>query len=96
MKNTLLLLFTFCTLSSVFAQRGLQTGSTAEVARKYRVSLPVITLPQLATKSWDDRTHTQHIELHIKRDLDDMGSNWPPGGYSSLWALCGGTACWIR
>jgi hypothetical protein len=71
MKNTLLLLFTFCTLSSVFAQRDLQTGSAAKVARKYRVSLPVITLPQLATKSWDDRTHTQHIELHIKRDLDD-------------------------
>ncbi len=71
MKNTLFLIFTFCTLSSVCAQRGLQTGSTADVARKYRVSLPVITLPQLATKSWDDRTHTQHIELHIKRDLDD-------------------------
>lgn len=71
MKNTLLLLFTFCTLSSVFAQRDLQTGSAAKVARKYRVSLPVITLPQLATKSWDDRINTQHIELHIKRDLDD-------------------------
>lgn len=40
-------------------------------ARPYRVSLPAIILPQLVTKSWDDRTHTQHIELHVKYDLDD-------------------------
>ena len=38
---------------------------------KYRVSLPVIILPQLVEKSWDDRMHTQHIEFHIKRNLDD-------------------------
>lgn len=38
---------------------------------KYRVSLPGIILPQLFEKDWNDRTHTQHIELHVKRNLDD-------------------------
>jgi hypothetical protein len=46
-------------------------GTETEAVHKYRLSLPVITLPQLFTTSWDDRTHTQHIELHIKRNLDD-------------------------
>lgn len=31
-------------------------------------------VPQLATKSWDDRIHTQHIEFHLKRDLDDKNT----------------------
>ncbi|TXB68368.1 hypothetical protein [Phaeodactylibacter luteus] len=70
MKNVLILILACCAFSAS-AQAGLQTGRAATVAHKYRVSLPVITLPQLATKSWDDRTHTQHIELHIKRSLDD-------------------------
>jgi hypothetical protein len=70
MKNLLAILLMFCTLSA-FAQRNSQMGTATEVAHKYRVSLPVITLPQLFTKSWDDQTHTQHLELHIKRNLDD-------------------------
>lgn len=67
MKNLFMLVLTFCTLNA-FAQLN-HMGT--EVAHKYRLSLPVITLPQLVTKSWDDRKHTQHIELHVKRNLDD-------------------------
>lgn len=70
MKNLFAILLIFCTLSA-FAQRNSKMGTETEAVHKYRVSLPVITLPQLFTKSWDDRTHTQHIELHIKRNLDD-------------------------
>jgi len=29
----------------------------------------VLILPQLATKYWNDRAHTQHIELHVKCNL---------------------------
>ncbi len=32
--------------------------------------MPLIIVPQLFTKSWDDRTNTQHIELHFKYELD--------------------------
>ena len=70
MKNLLALLFTLCTLQ-VFAQGELKPAGANEAAPQYRVSLPAITLPQLFTKSWDDRTNTQHIELHIKRKLDN-------------------------
>jgi hypothetical protein len=70
MKNLFAILLMFCTLN-VFAQSNSPMGTETKVTHKYRVSLPVITLPQLFTKSWDDRTHTQHIELHIKRNLDD-------------------------
>lgn len=48
-----------------------QVVKETEEAPTYRVSLPVIILPQLVEKSWDDPIHTQHFELHIKRDLDD-------------------------
>lgn len=40
------------------------------INQKYRISMPLIILPQLATKSWNDRTHTQHVEFHVKRNLD--------------------------
>ena len=70
MKNALIIMLTFCTFSA-FAQITPQTAKETKVGDKYRISLPVITLPQLATKSWNDRTHTQHIELHFKRNLDD-------------------------
>lgn len=67
MKKLSILILTFCTLSA-FAQTNQKKG---DVMYKYRVSLPVITLPQLVEKAWDDRIHTQHIELHVKRNLDD-------------------------
>jgi hypothetical protein len=70
MKNLLMIILTLGTFSTL-AQSNQKIGNETEVAHKYRVSLPVIILPQLVTKSWNDRTHTQHIELHVKRVLDD-------------------------
>jgi len=70
MKNLLILTLTFCALST-FAQNNLEKGLESEVMYRYRVSLPVIILPQLVEKSWNDRIHTQHIELHVKRNLDN-------------------------
>jgi len=70
MKNLFALLLTFCTLSAI-AQNKDETGNKTEPAYKYRASIPVIILPQLFMDSWDDTKHTQHLELHIKRNLDD-------------------------
>jgi len=70
MKNSLIVLLTFFALST-FAQSNLKLNGAPEVAHKYRVSIPGIILPQLVNKSWDDRKHTQHIEVHIKRNLDN-------------------------
>ncbi|RMF01249.1 MAG: hypothetical protein D6772_05130 [Bacteroidetes bacterium] len=70
MKELLITVFTICTISA-FAQTNSRTGQLTENAYKYRVSIPMITVPQFFTKSWDDRTNTQHIELHIKRNLDE-------------------------
>ena len=70
MKNLIMLVFTFCTLS-IFAQRNQSLSQETKVADKYRISLPVIILPQLVDKAWDDRKNTRHIELHVKRNLDD-------------------------
>lgn len=47
------------------------TPSDTTLKYKYRLSLPVIILPQLVEKSWNDRMHTQHIEFHLKRNLDN-------------------------
>jgi len=70
MKKLLIVILTMVTLSAL-AQSNQQPSKETEVAHKYRVSLPVIILPQLVEDSWNDRTHTQHIELHVKRNLDD-------------------------
>lgn len=66
----MLFILTFCTLGA-FAQRNQPAGTETGVRHKYRISTPAITLPQLVTKGWNDRTHTQHFELHLKRNLDD-------------------------
>lgn len=70
MKNLFAILLFFCTLSA-FAQINPSADKETEVAHKYRISTPVITLPQLVMDSWDDRKHTQHIEIHVKRNLDN-------------------------
>ena len=70
MRNVLIVLLTFFTFSA-FAQSNQDRSQETEVNHKYRVSIPGIILSQLVTKSWDDRTHTQHLELHVKRNLDD-------------------------
>lgn len=70
MKNLLILLLTFCTLGAS-AQNKLSSAKEAPVSDKYRISIPGIILPQLITDSWDERKHTQHIEIHVKRNLDN-------------------------
>ena len=68
MKKLLIIGLTLCTLS-VFAQSNKESLKNKDYM--YRVSLPVIILPQLINKAWDDPTNTQHIELHVKRNLDN-------------------------
>ncbi|MCB2091563.1 MAG: hypothetical protein KDF58_08955 [Alphaproteobacteria bacterium] len=70
MKNLLIFILTLVTFSAI-GQRNQQTGKGSDVTHKYRASFPVIILPQLFEKAWDDRTHTQHIEFHVKRNLDN-------------------------
>ena len=70
MKNLLVIILTFIALST-FAQNTPKLNVGSEVDHKYRISLPGIILPQFVTKGWNDRTNTQHIELHFKRNLDD-------------------------
>ena len=70
MKNLFTILLFICTLSA-FAQINSPEGKETEVFNKFRISTPVITLPQLVMDSWNDRKHTQHIEIHIKYNLDN-------------------------
>jgi hypothetical protein len=69
-KPVFAIVLTFVSFS-VFAQNSLSTGTDSDDVPNYSVSLPVIILPQLVMDSWNDRMHTQHIEFHIKRHLDD-------------------------
>ncbi|UTW61717.1 hypothetical protein KFE98_17150 [bacterium SCSIO 12741] len=64
---TLLLASSF----TAFAQNDLKLTKELSVMHKYRVSVPLIIVPQLFTKSWDDKTNTRHIEFHVKRNLDN-------------------------
>jgi hypothetical protein len=66
MKNLLTILFTFAALS-VFAQSSKTFGQQSEINYKYRLSTPVITLGNIGKGG--ERTNTQHVELHVKRQL---------------------------
>ena len=57
-----------------YAQSFESKAAEHQLADTYSISLPFIIVPQLATKSWDDRIHTQHVEFHLKRDLDDKNT----------------------
>lgn len=70
MKNVLIIILTLITLSAS-AQNSQKTSKETLLTHKYRVSFPVIIVPQLFEKSWNDRTNTQHIEFHVKRNLDN-------------------------
>jgi hypothetical protein len=70
MKKLLILVFTLC-ITSAFAQTNPEVKKGNDVKYKYRVSVPSIIIPQLFEKSWNDKTHTQHLELHIKQNLDN-------------------------
>ncbi|WP_100627973.1 hypothetical protein [Algoriphagus formosus] len=70
MKKQLFILFALVTFNT-FAQSNFEKGKKSDVINEYRVSFPGIIIPQLFEKSWNDRTNTQHIEFHIKRNIDD-------------------------
>ena len=70
MKNLITIFLFFCALSA-FAQDNSSVDKEAEVKYKYRVSLPYFVPEGLIEDSWNDRTSTQHLELHIKRNLDN-------------------------
>lgn len=69
MRNLAILMATLFTVSAS-AQMSAEKESKTTFDHKYRVSMPLIIVPQFFTKSWDDRTNTQHIELHFKYELD--------------------------
>lgn len=67
MKNLFILLLTFYSLGA-FAQSELKTGKESKLG-KYRVSFPTIILMNI--DDGGEKTNTEHIELHVKRELDD-------------------------
>lgn len=70
MKNLFAILLFFCTLSA-FAQINSPEDKETEVNYKYRVSLPYFIITDPIGGGWNDRTSTQMVELHIKRNLDN-------------------------
>ena len=70
MKNLVTVLLLFSALSA-FAQNKSVEEKETEVAYKYRLSLPYFIITESISGSWDDRQSTQHIEFHIKRNLDN-------------------------
>lgn len=71
MKNVFFFVFTFCTLSAV-AQISSPASGKSEVTHKYRISIPYFVPEGLIVDSWGSRTSTQHLELHLKRNLDNQ------------------------
>jgi hypothetical protein len=69
MRNLSIIILAICTLSAS-AQMSPKQETKTTFDHKYRVSMPLIIVPQFFTKSWDDRTNTQHVELHFKYELD--------------------------
>tara|TARA_B100000809_G_scaffold247901_1_gene277431 strand:- start:1269 stop:1919 length:651 start_codon:yes stop_codon:yes gene_type:complete len=70
MKHLFTILLFSCALSA-FAQKKSPADTATEVKYKWRVSLPHFVITDPIGESWDDRQNTQHIELHIKRNLDN-------------------------
>ncbi|WP_319479234.1 hypothetical protein [uncultured Draconibacterium sp.] len=70
MKNLFAILLFSCTLSA-FAQTNSSESNETEVAHKWRVSIPYFVPEGLIVDSWNDHTNTQHLEIHIKRNLDN-------------------------
>lgn len=70
MKNLFTILLFFCTLSA-FAQKNSPEGKETEVAHKWRLSIPYFIITDPIGGGWNDRTSTQMVELHIKRNLDN-------------------------
>jgi hypothetical protein len=70
MKNLFAILLFFCTISA-FAQINSPVDKETEVAHKYRISLPYFIITDPIGGGWNDRTSTQMVELHVKRNLDN-------------------------
>lgn len=71
MKKLLIIILTMVTLSAL-AQSNQQLSKETEVSHKYRVSLPYFIITDPIGGGWlNDRTSTQMVELHVKRNLDD-------------------------
>ena len=70
MKNLFTILLFSCTLSA-FTQTSSTMSNKTEVAQKYRVIIPHIILEGFIDDPWNDRASTQHLELHVKRNLDN-------------------------
>ncbi len=70
MKNSFTILLFSCTLSA-FAQTNSSVEKETDVDYKWRVSIPYFVPEGLIEDSWNDRTSTQHIEFHVKRNLDN-------------------------
>ncbi len=71
MKNLFTTLLLSCTLSA-FAQTDSTKVKESEVDYKWRVSTPYFIIGDLIGKGWiTNRTSTQMVELHAKRNLDN-------------------------
>ena len=67
MKKVLIICLTLCALN-VMAQSNKESFKNKDTELKYRVSFPAIILSNIGKGG--ERTNTQHIELHVKRELD--------------------------
>ncbi len=70
MKNLFTILLISCTISA-FAQKNTSVDKETKVAHKYRVSTPYFIITDPIGGGWNDRTSTQMVELHIKRNLNN-------------------------
>lgn len=67
MKKLLIICLTLFTLNA-FAQENTKFSKQSDHDLNYRVSFPAIILGNIGKGG--ERTNTQHLELHIKRELD--------------------------
>ncbi len=70
MKNLFTILLFSC-MFSAFAQTDSTVVKETKVAHKYRVIIPHLVLEGFIDDPWNDRASTQHLEIHIKRNLDN-------------------------
>jgi hypothetical protein len=70
MRNLFTILLFFCTLSA-FAQTNSPVGKGIVIDYKWRVSIPYFIITDPIGGGWNDRTSTQMVELHVKRNLDN-------------------------
>ncbi|KYG71962.1 hypothetical protein [Roseivirga echinicomitans] len=72
MKNLLIILLFFSTFGAFAQTQSQEEGKEkTEVTHKWRVSTPFFILTDPLGGGWNDRTSTQMIELHVKRNLDN-------------------------